>query len=513
MNNLEQLRQKKIKIENAGGKAKIQAQHDKGKLTARERLALLFDKNTFVEIGGLRRHHCTDFGMAGMDLPSDGVVTGYGMIDGRLVYTYAQDFTVQGGSLGEVHAEKIVRVQDEALKNGAPIVGLMDSGGARIQEGINALIGFGKIFRRNTLASGVIPQISAIMGPCAGGAVYSPAITDYVLMVNSSSNMFITGPDVIRSVTGEQVSAEALGGAAVHNTVSGVAHRLAKNDEDCIAQLRKLMSYLPSNNRELTPRVKTIDRPNRRLSKLDTIVPDNPKKSYDMYTVIKEIVDIGSFFEIQPAYARNIITGYARIDGQAVGVIANQPQISAGCLDVNASDKAARFIRCCDSFNIPLLTLVDVPGFLPGTKQEHDGIIRHGAKMLFAYSEATVPKVTVVTRKAYGGAFIGMCCSALGADASFVWPSAEIAVMGASGAASIVFRNEIKSAADPEAKRAEKIQEYEQMFSNPYAAAENGFIDDVIEPNETRIRVIRALKACEGKRESIPEKKHGNIPL
>ncbi|MBR4039498.1 MAG: methylmalonyl-CoA carboxyltransferase [Clostridia bacterium] len=513
MSELERLRQQKKKIEKGGGEARIQAQHEKGKLTARERLTLLFDKDTFTEIGGLRTHHCSEFGMEGLDLPGDGVVTGFGMVDGRLVYAYAQDFTVQGGSLGEVHAEKIVRVQDEALKNGAPIVGLMDSGGARIQEGINALIGFGKIFRRNTLASGVIPQLSAIMGPCAGGAVYSPAITDYILMVNGSSNMFITGPDVIRSVTGEKVSAEELGGAAVHNTVSGVAHRLAKDDKDCIAQLRQLLGYMPSNNREQAPRAKSIDKKERRAVKLDTIVPDNPKKSYDMYTVIKEIVDLGSFYEIQPGYAKNIITGYARIDGRVVGVIANQPQVDAGCLDVNASDKAARFIRCCDSFNTPLLTLVDVPGFLPGTRQEYDGIIRHGAKMLFAYSEATVPKISVVTRKAYGGAFIGMCCSTLGADATFAWPSAEIAVMGAAGAANIVFRKEIKAAADPEAKRAQKIQEYEEKFSNPYVAAQYGFIDDVIEPSETRSRVLRVLEACEGKRESMPEKKHGNMPL
>lgn len=508
-----QLLEKRERIIQGGGPQRTSAQHAKGKLTARERLALLFDADTFVEIGTLRKHRCTDFGMDAVDAPADGVITGYGRIDGQTVYAYAQDFTVQGGSLGEVHAEKIVRVQEEALKNGRPIVGLMDSGGARIQEGVNSLIGFGKIFHHNTLASGVIPQISAIMGPCAGGAVYSPAITDYILMVNGNGNMFITGPDVLKTVVGEQVTAESLGGALVHNGRSGVSHLIASNDEDCLMQIRRLLSYMPANNRETVPLVPTPDKPDRLTVKLDDLVPDNPHKSYDMYAVIREIADIGSFFEIQQGYAQNIITGYARINGRTVGIIANQPKISAGCLDINASDKAARFIRCCDSFNTPLLTLVDVPGFLPGTEQEHNGIIRHGAKMLYAYSEATVPKITVVTRKAYGGAFIGMCCSALGADATYAWPTAEIAVMGAAGAANIVFRKEIRDAEDPAQKRAEKIREYENKFSNPYVAAEAGYIDDVILPRETRIRIIRALDACEGKKQRLPEKKHGNIPL
>ncbi|MBQ4046133.1 MAG: methylmalonyl-CoA carboxyltransferase [Lachnospiraceae bacterium] len=513
MSTIEELRSIKEKAALGGGEKRIEAQHAKGKLTARERLAKLFDPNSFVEIGGLRKHRCTDFGMDKVDAPGDGVVTGYGRVNGRLVYAYAQDFTVQGGSLGEIHAEKIVKVQDEALKNGAPIVGLMDSGGARIQEGVSSLMGFGKIFYRNTIASGVVPQISAIMGPCAGGAVYSPAITDYILMVDQTSNMFITGPDVIKTVTGEIVTAEQLGGATMHNTKSGVAHLKAANDEECLEQIRLLLDYMPSNNAETAPVYESADDPNRTCPSLNTIVPDSDRKSYDMKAVINEVVDAGSFFEIQPDYAKNIITGYARLNGKAIGIIANQPLVAAGCLDINASDKAARFIRRCDAFNTPILTLVDVPGFLPGTNQEYGGIIRHGAKMLYAYSEATVPKVTVVTRKAYGGAYIGMCCVALGADAAFAWPTAEIAVMGAAGAANIIFRKEIKAAEDPEAKRAERIKEYEDKFSGPYFAAEHGYIDDVIEPAETRIRIINAFEANMSKRESLPAKKHGNIPL
>lgn len=513
MNKIEQLRSKKEVIYAGGGQKSIDAQHERGKLTARERLNLLFDENSFVEMDTFVRHRCTNFGMEKKELPDEGVVTGYGRVNGRLVYAYAQDFTVMGGSLGEYHAEKIVKVQDYALKNGAPIVGLMDSGGARIQEGIASLNGFGKIFYRNTIASGVIPQISAIMGPCAGGAVYSPAITDFIYMVNGTSNMFITGPDVIKTVTGENITSEALGGARVHNATSGVAHFMAENDQACIEHIRTLLSYLPSNNAETAPVAACTDDINRLTPELDTIVPDNPNKAYDMYAVINSIADAGSFLEVQPLYARNIITGFARFGGKSVGIIASQPKVQAGCLDVNASDKAARFIRRCDAFNIPLLTLVDVPGFLPGTNQEHIGIIRHGAKMLYAYSEATVPKITLVTRKAYGGAYIAMSCRALGADVAYAWPTAEIAVMGASGAANIIFRKEIKAAEDPAAKRAEMIKEYEEKFNSPYPAANLGYIDDVIEPSETRVRIISALDACAGKREVLPAKKHGNIPL
>ena len=512
MKTIQELREAKQAIAAGGGRERIDAQHQKNKLTARERLERLFDEGTFVETGMFRAHRCTDFGMAGAAAPADGVVTGYGRVDGRLVYAYAQDFTVRGGSLGEAHAEKIVKVQDAALQNGAPIVGLMDSGGARIQEGIHSLNGFGKIFYRNTIASGVVPQISAIMGPCAGGAVYSPAITDFVLMVEGTGNMFITGPDVIRSVTGEQVSAEALGGAAVHAATSGVAHLRAASDEECLAQIRTLLGYLPSNNAEEAPLAPSCQ-PNRLAPELDSIVPDSPRKSYDMREVIRALADEDSFFELQPDFARNILTGYCRLNGRTVGVVANQPKVGAGCLDVDASDKAARFIRRCDSFNTPLLTLVDVPGFLPGTAQEHAGIIRHGAKMLYAYSEATVPKVTVITRKAYGGAYIGMCCGALGADAVFAWPTAEIAVMGAEGAANIVFKKEIQAAADPAEKRREKVREYEEKFSGPDFAAKNGYVDDIIEPFETRLRVINAIEANLGKRQALPAKKHGNIPL
>ena len=513
MNKNEQLLQLREALAQGGGEKGIASQHSKGKLTARERLTLLFDQDSFVEIDTFVKHRCTDFGMEKKELPGDGVVTGYGRIGGRMVYAFAQDFTVGGGALGEYHAEKIVKVQDFALRNGCPIVGLFDSGGARIQEGINALNGFGKIFYRNTISSGVVPQISAIMGPCAGGAVYSPAITDFIYMVDKTSNMFITGPDVIKSVTGENVTTEDLGGAKVHNRTSGVAHFIGADDADCIAQIRNLLSYLPSNNAEEAPVYGCTDDLNRLCPELDTIVPENPNKAYDMYDVIRSIVDDGEILDVQPMYAQNIITCFARIAGQSVGIIANQPKIQAGCLDVNASDKAARFIRRCDAFNIPMLTLVDVPGFLPGTGQEYSGIIRHGAKMLYAYSEATVPKVTVVTRKAYGGAYIGMCCKALGADLAFAWPSSEIAVMGAEGAANIIFKKEIASAENPEQRRAERVEEYRNKFSGPYRAAEMGYVDDVILPSETRVRVINAFEVCAGKRETLPAKKHGNIPL
>jgi len=513
MNAIEKLHAQKSAILKGSSQQKIDQQHNKGKLTAWERLELLFDPCTFVPMDVFVKHRCVNFGMEKQGAPGDGVITGYGRVNGRLVYAYAQDFMVLGGSLGEYHAEKIVKVQDAAMKNGAPIVGLMDSGGARIQEGVNALMGFGKIFYRNTISSGVIPQISAIMGPCAGGAVYSPAITDFIMMVDKTSQMFITGPEVIKSVTGEDITVEALGGARVHNQTSGVAHFMSANDEACINDIRCLLSYLPSNNMEKPPVFECTDDLDRMIPALNEIIPDNPNKAYDMYDVIRAFVDNGEILDCQPLYARNMITCFARMGGQSVGIIANQPKVMAGCLDINASDKAARFIRRCDAFNIPLITMVDVPGFLPGTNQEHGGIIRHGAKMLYAYSEATVPKITIVTRKAYGGAYIGMCCQALGADLCYAWPTAEIAVMGAEGAANIVFRKEIKAAADPAAKRQEMVQAYRDKFSGPGPAAEMGYVEDIIEPAETRIRIINGLRCLAGKRESLPEKKHGNIPL
>ena len=434
MNKLEDLRAKKEKIAQGGGEKRIEAQHARGKLTARERLDILFDKDSFVEIDVFVKHRCTNFGMDEKELLGDGVVTGYGQVDGRLVFAFAQDFTVSGGSLGEYHAEKIVKVQNMALKMGAPIVGLQDSGGARVEEGVAALSGFGKIFHNNTISSGVIPQISVIMGPCAGGAVYSPAITDFVFMVDQTSQMFITGPAVIKTVTGEEVTAEQLGGAATHNTVSGVAHFMGKNDEETLLMVRELLSYMPSNNMETAPVYATNDDVNRMIPELNEIIPDNPNKGYNIYDVITKIADEGKYFDVMPLYAKNIVTCFIRMDGATVGVIANQPNYGAGCLDIDASDKAARFIRRCDAFNIPLLTIEDVPGFLPGTGQEYGGIIRHGAKMLYAYCEATVPKITVILRKAYGGAYIGMCNKELGADLVMAWPTAQIAVMGASGA-------------------------------------------------------------------------------
>lgn len=513
MNKLEDLRQRKEAMKLGGGQKRIDAQHSKGKLTARERLTLLFDADSFVEIDAFVSHRCTNFDMADTKAPGDGVVIGHGTVDGRLVFAYAQDFTVLGGSLGEYHAEKIVKIQDNALKMGAPIVGLNDSGGARIQEGVNALSGFGKIFYRNTISSGVIPQISAIMGPCAGGAVYSPAITDFVFMVDKTSQMFITGPQVIKTVTGEDVSAEKLGGAKTHNSVSGVAHFIANNDEDCINQIRELLGYLPSNNMETAPEYATEDSVNRLVESFETIIPDSPNKPYDILDIIKGIADDGNYYEVQPMYAKNMVTAFIRLDGQTVGVIANQPKFLAGCLDINASDKAGRFIRRCDAFNIPVLNVVDVPGFLPGTEQELGGIIRHGAKMLYAYCEATVPKVTLIVRKAYGGAYIGMCNKELGADMVFAWPSAEIAVMGPEGAANIVFKNEIAASDDPVATRNEKIEDYKAQFSNPYRAAEMGYVDDVIDPTTTRKMLVNAFDMLSSKRVSLPAKKHGNIPL
>jgi methylmalonyl-CoA decarboxylase alpha subunit len=513
INKIEDLRKRKAKIIEAGGKKRIDKQHESGKLTARERMLLLFDENTFVELDAFMKHRCTNFGMEKVDAPAEGVVTGYGYVDGRLVYAYAQDFTVVGGSLGEMHAAKICKVMDNAIKVGAPVVGLNDSGGARIQEAVDALSGYGKIFFKNTLASGVIPQITAIMGPCAGGAVYSPALTDFTFMVDQTSQMFITGPQVIKTVTGEEVSAEALGGAMTHNSVSGVAHFMSANDEVCIAEIRRLLDFLPSNNMENPPVFETGDDVNTIVEALDTLMPDNPNKAYDMHDIIRQIVDNGDFMEYMPHYAKNIITGFARVGGQSIGIIANQPKFLAGCLDINASDKSGRFIRTCDAFNIPLLNIVDVPGFLPGTTQEYGGIIRHGAKMLYAYSEATVPKITLIVRKAYGGAYLAMCSKDLGADLVLAWPTAEIAVMGPQGAANIIFRKEISEAADAAAERAKKVQEYTDEFATPYKAAERGFVDDVIEPSATRPRIADALNMLSSKRETRPAKKHGNIPL
>jgi methylmalonyl-CoA decarboxylase subunit alpha len=488
-----------------GGQKRIEKQHASGKMTARERIAALLDPGSFTELDRFVTHRCVNFGMESVEAPGEGVITGYGTVEGRLVYVFAQDFTVIGGSLGEMHAAKIVKVQQLSMKVGAPLIGINDSGGARIQEAVDALAGYGKIFYLNTLASGVVPQISVIMGPCAGGAVYSPALTDFIYMVKNTSQMFITGPQVIKSVTAEEVTAEALGGAMTHNSTSGVAHFAAENDADCLQQVRYLLGLLPSNNMEEAPIVDKGDDPNRQDASLNTLMPDNPNMAYDMKDIIRSIADCGEFYEVQPFYAMNILTAFARFDGQTVGIIANQPKVMAGCLDVNASDKSSRFIRFCDCFNIPLLNLVDVPGFLPGTDQEYGGIIRHGAKMLYAYSEATVPKITVITRKAYGGSYLAMCSQDLGADQVLAWPSAEIAVMGPAGAANIIFRG------DPEA--AEKTAKYVEDFATPYKAAERGFVDQVIEPSETRPRIITALNMLATKRETRPAKKHGNIPL
>lgn len=508
---LEKLAAKRQEVLLGGGEKKIEKQHQSGKMTARERINALLDEGSFVELDQFVTHRGTQFGMDKAVAPGEGVVTGYGTVDGRLVYVYSQDFTVLGGSLGEMHAAKICKVMDLAVKVGAPIVGINDSGGARIQEGVDALNGYGEIFKRNTLASGVVPQLSVIMGPCAGGAVYSPALTDFVFMVNNS-NMFITGPQVIKSVTGEDVSAEALGGAMAHNRVSGNAHFYAADEAECIGQIRRLLSFLPANNLEGAPLFECDDPAERIDEVLSTVVPDDPNKAYDMHDVITAIADNHDFFEVQPHWAGNILTGYIRLNGISVGVIANQPKVMAGCLDINASDKAGRFIRFCDAMGVPLLTFVDTPGYLPGVAQEHGGIIRHGAKLLYAYSEASVPKLTVITRKAYGGAYLAMCAKSLGADMAIAWPTAQIAVMGAQGAANIVFRKDIEAAADPAAKRAEKIAEYEDKFSNPYCAAARGLVDMVIEPDNTRYYLIKSLDSLLSKKESRPGKKHGNLP-
>ena len=496
-----------------GGEERVRKQHDMGKLTARERIAALFDPGTFVELDLLIEHRCTNFDMAQTETPADGVVTGYGYVNGRLTYAFAQDFTVIGGSLGEMHAQKICKLQDLALKTGAPFVGINDSGGARIQEGIDSLYGYGEIFYRNTLASGVIPQIAVLVGPSAGGAVYSPALMDFVFMAKGIGKMFITGPDVIKAVTGEEVSAEALGGAMTHNQISGNAHFACETEAELFQQVRALLSFLPQNNMEDPAPVAPTDVAQRTEDALIGLVPTNPNKPYDVGEVIAKIVDHGEFLEVHRYYAQNIVVGFARLMGQSVGIVANQPQVLAGCLDINAADKAARFIRFCDAFNIPLLTIVDTPGYLPGSAQEYGGIIRHGAKLLFAYSEATVPKITLIVRKAYGGAYIGMCSRHLGADMVIAWPQAEIAVMGPEGAANIIFRREINDAANPDAKRQEKIDEYRENFSNPYQAAKRGYVDRVINPKETRPNLIAAFAMMAAKREQRPRKKHANMPL
>lgn len=510
---INELKKRKEKIEEAGGKDKIEERHAKGKLTARERILHLLDEGTFCEIDAFIEHRCSDFGMEKNKVAGEGVVTGYGKINGRQVCVYAQDFTVIGGSLGQMHAAKICKVQDMAIKLGCPCIGINDSGGARIQEGIDSLRGYGDIFYRNVQASGVIPQICVIMGPCAGGAVYSPALMDFILMTDKTANMFITGPQVVKAVTGEQVSAEELGGAFVHSKTSGVASLMFPDEISTLEGVKKLLSYIPQNNLEDVPLENTNDDPNRNDEELSNILPDSPNKPYDIKEIIKRVVDNGEFFELQPLFATNIVICFARLDGKSVGIIANQPNSMAGVLDINAADKAARFIRFCDSFNIPLVTLVDTAGYLPGVGQEHNGVIRHGAKLLYAYSEATAPKITLIIRKSYGGAYIAMCSKHLGADMVYAWPSAEIAVMGPDGAANIIFKKEIDKAEDPKKMRAEKIEEYKKEFANPYRAAVRGYVDDLIEPEYTRSYLINALHLLVSKRETRLPRKHGNIPL
>ncbi|MDX2031635.1 MAG: carboxyl transferase domain-containing protein [Blastocatellia bacterium] len=512
-NKLKLLQEKNDAAEAGGGEERIRRQHADGKMTARERIEFLLDEGTFEEFDKLKSHRCLDFGMEAQQFPGDGFVTGYGLIDGREVFVFAQDFTIFGGSLSETNAEKVCKIMDLAMKVGVPVIGLNDSGGARIQEGVASLGGYADIFLRNTLASGVIPQISAIMGPCAGGAVYSPAITDFTVMVKNSSYMFITGPDVIKTVTHEEVTKEELGGAMTHNATSGVAHFATENEEECLRVVRELLSFMPSNNMEEPPRIVCDDPVTRADESLNTIVPPESNKPYDIRQVITKVVDNGYFFEIQEHYARNIVIGFARLNGQSVGIVANQPMFLAGVLDIDASVKGARFVRFCDCFNIPIITFEDVPGFLPGVSQEYGGIIRHGAKLLYAYAEATVPKITVVTRKAYGGAYCVMGSKHIRTDVNFAYPTAEIAVMGAEGAVGILYRRDITGADDPEAARREKIAEYQEKFASPYVAAERGFIDEVIEPKQTRRKLIRALKMLENKRDENPPRKHGNIPL
>ncbi len=507
------LRQRREEALQGGGPKRIEAQHKKGKLTARERIKLLIDKGTFQELDPFVLHRATDFGMDRQHVPGDAVVIGYGMIGGRLTFVYSQDFTVFGGSLSEVVAQKICKVMDLAMNSGAPVVGLIDSGGARIQEGIDSLAGYGDIFLRNVRGSGVTPQISAMLGPAAGGATYSPALTDFVFMVSGIGQMYITGPDVIRSVTGEEVTHEDLGGAYSHASRSGVAHFAVESEQVCLQEIRRLLSFLPQNNMEEPPRGEGLDDPERMAEELDRVVPEHPNQPYDMLSVISRVVDDEDFMEVHRLFARNVLVGFARMDGRTVGIVAQQPDHLAGVLDIDASVKAARFIRFCDAFNIPLLTFVDVPGFMPGTAQEYGGIIRHGAKLIYAYAEATVPKISVLTRKAYGGAYIVMSSKHLKGDVNYAWPTGEVAVMGAEGAVNIVYRSELKSAENPEQTRRQLVQDYEQQLMNPYVAAGRGMIDDVILPSETRPKVIHALEMLANKRESLPPKKHGSIPL
>ncbi len=506
---LEKLEKKRTEARLGGGQKRIDAQHARGKLTARERVELLVDEDSFEEYGMFVEHRCQDFGMADATVPGDGVVTGSGAINGRLVYVFSQDFTVFGGSLSAAHAEKICNIMDMAMKVGAPVIGLNDSGGARIQEGVESLAGYADVFQRNILASGVVPQISVIMGPCAGGAVYSPAMTDFIFMVKNTSYMFVTGPDVVKTVTNEIVTHEELGGAITHTTKSAVADKALENDVEALAQVRRFFDFLPLNNREKPPARPSFDTVGREEKSLDSVIPTSANKPYDMHEVIQKIVDEGDFFETQPAHAANIITGFARIDGETVGVVANQPMVLAGCLDIDSAKKAARFVRFCDCFNIPILTFVDVPGFLPGTAQEYGGIIKHGAKLLYAYGEATVPKITVITRKAYGGAYDVMASKHLRGDLNYAWPTAEIAVMGAKGAVEIIFRADLGD----EKKIAARTKEYEDRFANPFVAASKGFIDEVIMPHSTRRRIARGLKILKNKKLDNPWKKHGNIPL
>ncbi len=505
---------KKCETALQGGPAdRVAEQHKKGKLTARERIAELLDPGTFQETDLLVEHRSNDFDLGKNRTPTDGVITGYGTIGGRTVFVFSQDFTIFGGSLGEAHANKICKILDTALKVGAPVIGLNDSGGARIQEGVVGLGGYADIFLRNTLASGVIPQISAIMGPCAGGAVYSPAITDFTFMVQKNAYMFVTGPNVVKTVTHETVSFEDLGGASVHSTKSGVAHFTAKDDSSCLAAIRELISYLPNNNQQFAPAAASSDDPLRNVPQLDRIIPDQPAQPYEMKDVIKAIADDHKFFEVHKDFAANIIVGFARLEGKSVGMVANQPMVLAGVLDIDASLKAARFVRFCDAFNIPLITLVDVPGFLPGTRQEHGGIIKHGAKLLYAYCEATVPKITLITRKAYGGAYDVMSSKHIRGDINYAWPTAEIAVMGPGGAVEIIFRKEIEAARDKKSLQAKRVEEYTEKFSNPYIAAQHGYVDEIIQPSETRPKLIAALRMLSRKKDTNPPKKHGNIPL
>ncbi|WP_281202291.1 acyl-CoA carboxylase subunit beta [Cytobacillus kochii] len=509
---INELYDRRREVELGGGDERIEKQHEKGKLTARERIALLVDAGTFVELNPFIEHRSNDFGLDKQKGPGDGVITGYGKVNGRPIFLFSQDFTVFGGALGEMHAKKIANVMDLAAENGAPFIGLNDSGGARIQEGVVSLDGYGQIFYRNSIYSGVIPQISVILGPCAGGAVYSPAITDFVFMVENTSQMFITGPKVIETVTGEKITAEDLGGANVHNTISGNAHFKGKTEEEVIAQVRDLLSYLPQNNEERAPR-KADESTDDYRPDLTDIIPFDAIRPYDVRKVIDQVVDADSFLEVQPDFAKNIVVGLARIKGESIGLVCNQPKVMAGGLDIDSSDKAARFIRFCDSFNIPLVTFEDVTGFFPGIKQEHGGIIRHGAKILYAYSEATVPKLTVILRKAYGGAYVALNSKSIGADLVFAWPNAEVAVMGPQGAANIIFAKEIATSEHPEQTRAQKIEEYREKFANPYVAASRGMVDDVIDPRETRIKIIQALDMLKNKKETRPFKKHGNMPL